>query len=216
VEEHRCAFFSQPGPHPSFPQNVFVEQGEVSCHQAGPGCAGPIEGVIHAWFQFDENGEFIFYREDAVLGSGLEFVYNREIATPKDNHEYFLINSSTPELICVLITTGITYLNGKFPNATYSTTGEVDDTPVYIWKDTWSMMDQPIPIDIYVAQSTGKLFGWSLAAAGGPTYIFRRWMDLGTTNPLIFVGPANIMCFPALHTARNSGLFGSLVKMIQK
>jgi len=180
------------GPHPILPRYVYIKEGRVICLKVGPGCAGPSAGVMHAWYQYDENGNFQWYREDAVLGD-LNFVFNREYANPNETWEYFLADSGSTSLQCVNIKTSSTW-NRDYASAVYSSLGSAGGRLVYIWNDTVLIHGVPFPRQLYVDVQKEEFFGWSLAQGGGATYYFLDWVAPDTLDPAIFVRPTDLNC----------------------
>jgi len=107
-------------PRPSLPSLVRVEQGLVSCAGVGPGCYGPVTGVVKAYWQFDESGNVTNYREDAVLNDGVvPPVYNREYSTPNVTKEFFLLQQSDVTFKCITQITTYQPFNNRFPLAVW-------------------------------------------------------------------------------------------------
>lgn len=142
------------GPRPVLSQYTAVE-GKVICPGLGPGCSGATRAILKAWWQFDDAGEVLNYREDCLLGDGMNIVYNREYSTPSLTREYMLASSSATELMCFSMNWTFTPFNRNFPKAVFQREGIYSDTPVWVWTDVWHMVPYgALNASLYINQET--------------------------------------------------------------
>lgn len=135
------------------------------------------------------------YREDALVGEGMNYLYPREYSNPNSTKEYFLESIETPTLTCIEIV-GMTFLpfNRHFPNAQFVGEDVFHGEKVWLWNDTWTL--QPygkLESKVYVSQDTGRFFGWEMPA--GASYAYHQWSELASFPPNFFT-PPNIPCIP--------------------
>ncbi len=181
-------------PRPHFPQHMFIDNGVVECAygNGAPPCASEARGVLLGWWAFDDAGNFAHYREDAVLDNST-IVFNRELATPEGTREFFLVDNSAA-LQCVQFQAPTNFSRFCLASAQYEGITLVKGVKVYTFQAAWMMLGKEVPVTVWVAVETEKIFGWSW---GPVSYYYYSYADLPSFNPWPFVPFAGVTCVPA-------------------
>jgi len=179
-------------PRPIWPQYMAITSGLVICSgsSGGPPCSGKSNGVMHAWWEFDNNGIYTGYREDAVLGN-TSFVYNREYAFPEGTHEYFLLNSSLSNLGCVSFYAPQNISRYFMEDAIYNGMGNINNQSVYVFTAFWEFFGKTVNITAWVNADNGLFYGWSYETV---TYIYLEYVGFESFDPALFGVKPDVKC----------------------
>jgi len=159
-----------------------------------PPCSGVANGIIIGSFQFDNNGIFELYREDAIILNA-SLIYNREYATSMNTHEIFLAGDNSTSLMCVKFPGNYTMSRHFFKNATYLGVETFNYIKAYAFATNWEFNSVWTNVTAYVGVESEQFIGFN---AGPLTYFYTQVIALPGFPPDHFTPPTMTCYTPPL------------------
>lgn len=210
-----CIEDSVAQPRPVFPQYTFIPMGSFVCKGTGGVCDLKSKGFFRAWWEFDDKGVFMNYREDAILGDDNgTLVYEREYTGGSEGRFYFLANDTSTTLECVSFNLTISFTCDYLKGAKYEGIRTVRDKRVYTYLSQWKANGELFNVTTWVADDQpDRIFGF---ASGVMNYYYTNVLDVkdGFKHPVFT--PPNVQCTneaAALRSRRYSNLAARLTSL---
>jgi hypothetical protein len=189
-----------------------VDQGEVAClNGTGVPCAGLTQGMIHAWYQFDERGLLDQYREDSVLfnpeAKQQAIAYNREYSNLTEATYFYLPTETATELQCFKTPFGFfNYSRFFLQTAKYVGITEPlgrlsQGKKAHTFQAQWTLDSQPIDVTAWVlVDQPDVVWGYHFLTI---IYMMYHYYDMGPNgfDPSPFIRPVVSSC-PSIPSRR--------------
>lgn len=197
-------------PRPALPRFTYIPYGQMVCRGTSEECAGPDSGIFRGWYEFDEKGVFLNYRQDSIVGDDNNtIVYIRQYISITQGSLYYLANDTTSSLQCLAFNSSVSFTRNWLQGAKYEGIRDVDGNRCYTFTSDWKVDGKQVEVTTWVREiEQDKIYGLS---SGVVSYYFGsyQFMNGGFHNP-VFVQPSGLSCYNWTATALKKNTRSSL------
>jgi len=193
---------------PSLPQNMYDKLGAWECVPNGTICPPTAQGIMQGWYQFDDSGQILLYREGTLYYNSnstgpLLLPYLRTYSDHTNATEYSLEDTLESTLSCTTYQYGIKIFSREFlQSANYIGKTKVpgplgrEDT-AYTFQAQWILRGRPVEVTAWVLVRRPDMV-YGVGDAYSRTFWY-NYIDVGPNGfgPETFLQPEGITCSAA-------------------